>query len=142
MSTLWKAKYLIGIAIICFTLCCLEKCYALSDKSYHMIADLSECDKELLDDPNYLVELLQIAATDYGFNVLDAMVHKFEPQGVTAMLLLSESHFSIHTWPEDGVATVDLFTCGDTKPESAVKYVRDKLGCKADMMKLIHRRVK
>ena len=46
--------------------------------------------------------------------------HRFEPQGVTGLALLAESHISIHTWPESGYAAVDVFTCGDhTMPENA-----------------------
>ena len=54
--------------------------------------------------------------------------HRFEPQGVTGLALLAESHISIHTWPESGYAAVDVFTCGDhTMPEQARAVLRDEL---------------
>ena len=48
-------------------------------------------------------------------NVLNKKIHKFEPQGLTGFYLLSESHLSFHTWPENGTISIDLYTCGDFK---------------------------
>ena len=59
--------------------------------------------------------------------LLDISAHKFQPQGVTIVALLSESHISIHTWPENGSAALDVFTCGDTNPETAMQYMVEKL---------------
>jgi len=57
--------------------------------------------------------------------------HKFEPQGVTVVAMLAESHISIHTWPEKGMAVCDVFTCGDhTTPESGVEYLQMVLEAK------------
>ena len=58
--------------------------------------------------------------------ILGINSHKFEPQGVTALAMLAESHLSIHTWPETGVAKCDIFTCGDKcLPEKAVEYMKE-----------------
>jgi len=66
--------------------------------------------------------------------------HKFSPQGVTAIALLSESHISIHTWPETGVAVCDIFTCGDhTTPEDGVEYMRTELNASNIMVQTILR---
>ena len=55
-------------------------------------------------------------------------MHKFDPQGVTSIAMLAESHISIHTWPEKGMAVCDVFTCGDTaEPQLAVEYMREQL---------------
>jgi S-adenosylmethionine decarboxylase len=55
-----------------------------------------------------------------GATLLQLISHRFDPQGVTGLALLAESHLSIHTWPESGYAAVDVFTCGDhTMPELA-----------------------
>jgi S-adenosylmethionine decarboxylase len=57
------------------------------------------------------------------------ITHRFDPQGVTGLALLAESHISIHTWPESGYAAVDVFTCGDhTMPERACQVLQTALG--------------
>ena len=65
-------------------------------------------------------EALTQAAKSAGATLLGLITHKFEPQGVTGVALLSESHLSFHSWPEYGYASIDAFTCGDhTDPEAA-----------------------
>ena len=59
--------------------------------------------------------------------LLDIKVHRFQPQGISGVAVVAESHISIHTWPEYGYAAVDVFTCGDTDPEAAVEYIRQVL---------------
>jgi S-adenosylmethionine decarboxylase len=86
----------------------------------HFLLNLYGCSSELLNDEFFLVDLLENAATISGASVVQSIYKKFDPQGVTAISLLSESHISIHTWPEKGEAAVDLFTCGDCEP---------KIGC-------------
>src|SRR5271157_537167 len=127
---LFEPKYCIIGFVIGVLLSLFDACHALSDTSYHLIADFSQCDPLLLDDGDYIIEAMDEAAVASGFTVLEGIHHQFDPQGFTGILLLSESHFSIHTWPEDNFAAVDLFTCGDTSPEAAVKALQDKLGCK------------
>ncbi|MGH3729896.1 MAG: adenosylmethionine decarboxylase, partial [Micromonosporaceae bacterium] len=62
------------------------------------------------------------------------------PQGVTAVVLLAESHMSIHTWPESGYAAVDVFTCGDQmRPERAVEQIRDHLGAATVTVQTVRR---
>jgi S-adenosylmethionine decarboxylase len=73
-----------------------------------------------LDDERCLIDLLENAAVASGATVIQTISKKFEPQGVTVVCLLSESHISIHTWPEEGKAAVDVYTCGDCNP---------KIGC-------------
>lgn len=80
----------------------------------HCLLDLFECERtDLLDDGAALVELLATAAERSGATVLLSHHHRFQPQGVTAFCVLAESHISIHTWPETGSASVDVYTCGD-----------------------------
>ena len=88
----------------------------------HCLLELYGCPLELLDDRDHILRSLREAAEGAGATWLDGTSHKFEPQGVTALGLLSESHISIHTWPELGYAAVDCFTCGDgAMPEDACK---------------------
>ena len=68
--------------------------------------------------------------------------NKFEPQGVTAIALLAESHISIHTWPESNYSAVDIFTCGQNmKPEISCKYLIQALIAKEHLLRIIDRNV-
>jgi S-adenosylmethionine decarboxylase len=78
---------------------------------------------EVLDDLGRLVEVSTAACLAAGATVLD----RLEPQGVTVLVLLAESHFAIHTWPEHGMAAVDCFTCGETDVEAAFAVMRAAL---------------
>ena len=86
----------------------------------HYLLNLYGCSFVLLNDEYCLIDLLENAAVASGANVVQTISKKFEPQGVTVLCLLSESHISIHTWPEEGRAAADCFTCGDCNP---------KIGC-------------
>jgi S-adenosylmethionine decarboxylase len=98
----------------------------------HLVLDLFGCDAARLDDPVFLRSLLTRAATEAGAHVLEVSSHHFEPQGTTMMLLLAESHLAIHTWPEEGFAAMDIFTCGDTmRPEAAAEIVAEGLGAQS-----------
>lgn len=77
----------------------------------HYTIDCYGCDKNLLDNEPHLVSGLKSISAQFGFNVLSFSSAKFEPVGVTAYLVLSESHMSIHTWPELQFAAVDFFSC-------------------------------
>ena len=78
----------------------------------HLILDLYECDPEILDNYGELQRFLEIALVLAKANILRIIGEQFEPQGVTLLALLSESHASIHTWPELKYAAIDLYTCG------------------------------
>lgn len=68
------------------------------------------------------------AALEAGAEVREVAFHKFSPQGVSGVVIISESHLSIHTWPELGYAAVDVFTCGTTvDPWDACKYLQEIL---------------
>ena len=86
----------------------------------HCILELYNCDSAKLDDEAFLRNAITTAAKRAGATLLNLITHRFDPQGVTGLALLAESHISIHTWPESGYAAVDVFTCGDhTMPERA-----------------------
>ncbi len=90
----------------------------------HVIAELSGCNEALLNDAPFLEALINRAAVSGNGKVLQTVSHAFEPQGVTALALLAESHISIHTWPELGYAAVDAFTCGQhANPRESVSVI-------------------
>lgn len=71
--------------------------------------------------------ILSAAAAAGGATVLGETFHQFQPQGVTGILLLAESHLSVHTWPEHEHAAVDLFTCGPMDADTVIAYIRQAL---------------
>lgn len=77
----------------------------------HIIAEFLEC--ENLEDYEHLEQALWAAAQAANATVIKVMTHKFSPIGMTGLVLLSESHISIHTWPEFGYVAVDVYTCGE-----------------------------
>jgi S-adenosylmethionine decarboxylase len=90
----------------------------------HCIAELFDCSSELLNDPQRISLAIREAARRAKSELLHEVTHAFEPQGVTGLALLAESHISIHTWPETGYAAVDAFTCGNKAvPEAACRYL-------------------
>lgn len=77
----------------------------------HFICDFSDCDRELLLDPERSRDLFTTAVRDAGLTIVSEGFFKFNPHGFTCFLLLAESHASLHAWPEYGYCAIDLFTC-------------------------------
>jgi S-adenosylmethionine decarboxylase len=97
----------------------------------HCIADLWQCDKEILNDKKKIKKILKEAALASGATPLKYQDFKFNPNGITGVWILSESHISIHTYPEHEYAHVDIFTCGGRcRPEDGVKQIVEKLKSK------------
>ena len=102
----------------------------------HCILELYECDPSRLNDEAFLRTSITTAAKSAGATLLNLITHHFEPQGVTGLALLAESHISIHTWPESGYAAVDVFTCGDhTMPEQACAVLSEALQSKRQALR-------
>ena len=94
----------------------------------HILFDLKDCPFHLLDDARFVRNSLFHASLLSESEIIKIDFHKFQPQGVTAFAMLADSHISIHTWPEKGVAKCDIFTCSDkAKPEKAVEYLGEAL---------------
>lgn len=93
----------------------------------HILFSLYGCDSELLNDEDYIRKILFEATKEMGATFIMTQSHKFEPQGVTAVTLLAESHISIHTWPENNTAVCDVFTCGSANPKRGAIYMGKKL---------------
>ncbi|GGP21886.1 adenosylmethionine decarboxylase [Thermocladium modestius] len=95
----------------------------------HIYGNLYGCDEELLSNEVFLLQLVRDAADVANATVISAFYHKFGSSGgVSAVAIVAESHISIHTWPEHGYATVDVYTCGEhTKPMAAFEFIVKKL---------------
>jgi len=108
----------------------------------HLILDLYDCSAEVLDDYDYLSEMLETALRMSNATILRIFGEKFQPQGVTLLALLAESHASIHTWPCEGYAAIDLYTCGSkTQTHKAAEFLKLKLKAKECEQKEIERKV-
>jgi S-adenosylmethionine decarboxylase proenzyme len=95
----------------------------------HLIAELYGCDQEALKDLEGLTSLLWNAAEAMGATPLGKFTHQFpETQGVTVVVVIAESHISIHTWPEYRYAALDIFSCGErADPWLAYEHVKSRL---------------
>ena len=112
----------------------------LSHQSKHLLLELYKCDCEKLNDESFLRCILNRAAKLANATVLNLISNKFEPQGVTAIALLAESHISIHTWPESNYSAVDIFTCGQNMlPELASQYLIEALKTEEHSLRIIER---
>ena len=111
-----------------------------SHQSKHFLLELYRCDLERLNDECFLRCILNRAAKLANATVLNLISNKFEPQGVTAIALLAESHISIHTWPESNYSAVDIFTCGQNMfPEFASQYLIEALKAEEHTLRVISR---
>ena len=93
----------------------------------HYFVNLYGCPFGLLNDEYFLRQCVTEACSTSRVNLLEIVSKSFSPHGVTILGLLSESHISIHTWPEKGEAAVDFFTCGDARPEIGCDVIINKL---------------
>ncbi len=95
-----------------------------------IVLDLKNCDPIILNDLSKIRSILVSAAKASGVTILGESFHQFHPQGVTGILAIAESHFSIHTWPEYRYAAVDIFTCGTTcDPYLAARLIIEEVRC-------------
>ncbi|NHJ49122.1 MAG: adenosylmethionine decarboxylase, partial [Asgard group archaeon] len=78
-----------------------------------LLVDLYKCEADLNDETR-LLTLITDAAKKAGAHVLQASVHRFSPMGCSVVVILKETHISIHTWPEFGFAALDIFLCGES----------------------------
>ena len=105
----------------------------------HFILNLYECPFELLDDEEFIRMLLYRATKECKATLLNLAVHKFDPQGVTGIAMLAESHISIHTWPEKGQAAVDIYTCGDCDPQLGCDFIISELKSERNTLQVVER---
>lgn len=94
----------------------------------HILAEIYGCNSSILNSSEIIEKIMVASALKAGAEIREVAFHKFCPQGVSGVVIISESHLTIHTWPELGYAAVDIFTCGDRiNPWDACNYVSDNL---------------
>ena len=97
----------------------------------HILVEYYDCDVNLLNKPVAIKEMMEGAARDAQATIVESFIHQFSPFGVSGVVVIAESHLTIHTWPEFGYAAVDVFTCGDDlDPWKCYYYMLDKLKAK------------
>jgi len=97
-------------------------------RSVHLLVELRDCRSSFLDDETHVVAIMRAGAEAARATVMQAVVHHYAPQGVAGVLLLAESHMSVHTWPEHAYVSVDVYTCGDCDPDAAIPVLAEGFG--------------
>ncbi len=93
-----------------------------------ILIEFYDCQSEVLTDRNQIRQYMLEAAQHAGATVISDTFHHFKPDGISGVVVIAESHISIHTWPEHRYAAVDVFTCGDSvDPWSVPRYLQEKL---------------
>ena len=94
----------------------------------HLIVEYADCDQTILNDLELLEKFMNESVRKAGATIVSSKFHRYNPQGVSGVVVIAESHISIHTWPEYGYAAVDFFTCGESvDPYKAYSYMKDML---------------
>jgi S-adenosylmethionine decarboxylase proenzyme len=112
---------------------------ALNTRGQHLLAEYTGCDLTVLDDLERIETLMKEAAIAARTRVVASVFQPFHPQGVSGVVVIEESHLSIHTWPEHGYASVDFFTCGQGLPERAHEVLRKGLKARRSELMMIDR---
>jgi S-adenosylmethionine decarboxylase len=108
--------------------------------SLHIMAEFHGCDPNTLNSLASIEALMRAAADAAGATVVKSSFHKFGPHGVSGVLVLAESHLSVHTWPESDYAATDIYTCGDTcTPQRAHEVLQVALKAKRCEVMVVER---
>lgn len=114
----------------------------MSDLGNHVLLDLDGCPADRLKDRVALVALLRHAAELAGATIIGEQFHSFAGDGVSGVLLIAESHLSIHTWPELGEVAIDIYTCSAAfQAELAADHLEHALGARRARRAVIRRGV-
>jgi S-adenosylmethionine decarboxylase len=106
----------------------------------HLLADFYGVAADRLTDTAHIDALLRAGAAAAGARILHSHFHSFgDAMGVTGVVLLAESHISIHTWPEFGFAAADIFMCGEAQPKLALDVIERALGPASSIVQTIAR---
>jgi S-adenosylmethionine decarboxylase len=88
------------------------------------------CDERCLLDRDYMEKAMLTAAEQSGATVISSSFNSFDPQGVSGVVIIAESHFTVHAWPEHNYAAVDMFTCGDIDLDRAIDSLQAAYGAR------------
>jgi len=105
----------------------------------HYLLELYDCPADLLSDPVFIGEKMNEAAQEMQASIVESTFHHFNPLGVSGVIIIKESHLTIHTWPEYGYAAIDVFTCGKIYMDEGIEYLRKVLKAKRAEVKKMGR---
>ncbi len=105
----------------------------------HYLADFFNCDRRKINDIAFIERIMIEATERAGASMIKPFFHKFSPHGISGVIVIAESHFAIHTWPEYGYAAVDLFSCADFDYKSALNHIRMSIGAEHHSVELMRR---
>lgn len=111
----------------------------LSALGRHIILELYNCPADLLKYPAQSEQFLLAAAKAMNATVVTSQFHAFSPYGVSGVVIIQESHLTIHTWPEHQYAAVDIFTCGEIDLQAGVDYLQQAFQAENTMVKELKR---
>ena len=98
----------------------------------HILLEFHGCPSYIIADSDKVRHIFLRAARISRAHIVDSFFHKFNPHGVSGIIVISESHFAIHTWPEYEYAALDLFSCSkNIDLESTIQYLKENLKPKA-----------
>lgn len=97
----------------------------------HLLVEYYDCDAKILTDVGIIEDIMVGAAKAAKAHIVDVVFHTFNPHGLSGVVVIQESHLAIHTWPEHGFASVDIYTCGNSvNPWVSYKYILKHLKAK------------
>jgi len=97
----------------------------------HLIVELYDCDRVRINDVAQVERILVEAVKFSKATIIQPVFHQFSPHGVSGVVVIAESHFTIHTWPEYGYCAVDIFTCGDPiDADLALHFLKEQFEAK------------
>jgi S-adenosylmethionine decarboxylase len=105
----------------------------------HLLVEYQGCNLDILNDIEKIASMMKEAAVAAKANAVATVFHPYTPQGISGVVVIEESHLSIHTWPEYGYAAVDFFTCGDCEPMGAHEVIKKRLHAERWEKMMIHR---
>ncbi|MFW6050752.1 MAG: adenosylmethionine decarboxylase [Myxococcota bacterium] len=111
----------------------------MDTRGKHLLVEYWGCDSVALDDERSVEALMKRAAEEAGATIVTSTFHRFAPQGVSGVVVVEESHLSIHTWPERGYAAVDFYTCGNCRPDKAHEVLAGGLKPQRVERMVVHR---
>lgn len=92
----------------------------------HLIVELYDCCSQAINDVHFVESAMKKAVAVSGATLVQSVIHEFNPHGVSGVVVIEESHFSVHTWPEYGYCALDIFTCGtEVDYYSALNYLKE-----------------
>lgn len=110
---------------------------------HHWLIELKDCDTDCLAEVDQVAKIMEGAVEASGATKVESRFHQFNPYGVSGVIIIMESHFTIHTWPEYAYAAVDIFTCGDLiNTEKAVHFLQKAFAAQEVSTQLVERGVR